>query len=54
MTVGDFPLPHEFLARAATRIINEVRGTNRIIYGITSKTPTNEWELFSAVKNSMD
>jgi GMP synthase PP-ATPase subunit len=38
-------LPHESPGRAATRIINEVRGTHRIVYDITSKPPgTIEWE----------
>jgi GMP synthase (glutamine-hydrolysing) len=37
MIADYFPFPHEFLGRAATRIINEVRGINRVIYDITSK-----------------
>jgi GMP synthase (glutamine-hydrolysing) len=45
MTADYFPFPHEILGRAATRIINEVRGINRIAYDITSKPPgTIEWE----------
>ncbi|MGA8548795.1 MAG: glutamine-hydrolyzing GMP synthase [Stellaceae bacterium] len=45
MTADTFPFPHEFLGRAATRIINEVRGINRVVYDITSKPPgTIEWE----------
>src|SRR5207248_3287836 len=40
-----YPFPHEILGRAATRIINEVRGINRVVYDITSKPPgTIEWE----------
>jgi GMP synthase (glutamine-hydrolysing) len=35
MTADSCPFVHEFLARAATRIINEVKGTN----GVTSKPP---------------
>jgi hypothetical protein len=39
------PVPHDLLGRVATRIINEVRGINRVTYDITSKPPgTIEWE----------
>jgi GMP synthase (glutamine-hydrolysing) len=45
MTADFFQFPHEVLARAATRIINEVNGINRVVYDITSKPPgTIEWE----------
>jgi GMP synthase (glutamine-hydrolysing) len=45
MTADSFPFDHAFLARAATRIINEVRGINRVVYDVTSKPPgTIEWE----------
>jgi GMP synthase (glutamine-hydrolysing) len=45
MTADYFPFSHEILGRAATRIINEVRGINRVVYDITSKPPgTIEWE----------
>ena len=44
-TVGVNPFPHEFLSRAGTRIINEMRGINRVVYDVTSKPPgTIEWE----------
>ncbi len=45
MTADYFPFPHDFLGRTATRIINEVRGINRVTYDITGKPPgTIEWE----------
>ncbi|WP_366654650.1 glutamine-hydrolyzing GMP synthase [Fodinicurvata sp. EGI_FJ10296] len=45
MTADYYPFPHDFLGRVANRIINEVRGINRVTYDITSKPPgTIEWE----------
>lgn len=45
MTAESYPFEHAFLARVATRIINEVRGVNRVTYDVTSKPPgTIEWE----------
>jgi len=45
MTADSYPFEHAFLARLATRIINEVRGVNRVVYDVTSKPPgTIEWE----------
>jgi len=45
MTADYFPFSHDFLGRAANRIINEVQGVNRVVYDITSKPPgTIEWE----------
>jgi GMP synthase (glutamine-hydrolysing) len=45
MTADFYPFDMNFLGRAATRIINEVRGINRVVYDVTSKPPgTIEWE----------
>ena len=45
MTADYYPYDHTFLGRVATRIINEVKGVNRVVYDITSKPPgTIEWE----------
>lgn len=45
MTADYFPYDHAFLGRVAGRIINEVRGINRVVYDVTSKPPgTIEWE----------
>ncbi|WP_372894043.1 glutamine-hydrolyzing GMP synthase [Rhodosalinus sp.] len=45
MTADVYPFSHDFLTETATRIINEVRGINRVTYDITSKPPgTIEWE----------
>jgi GMP synthase (glutamine-hydrolysing) len=45
MTADVYPFTHDFLGETATRIINEVRGINRVTYDITSKPPgTIEWE----------
>ena len=45
MTAQWAPLPHELLAKVSNRIINEVRGINRVVYDISSKPPaTIEWE----------
>lgn len=45
MTADWAPLPHDFLGRVSSRIINEVRGINRVVYDISSKPPsTIEWE----------
>jgi GMP synthase (glutamine-hydrolysing) len=45
MTADFYHFDMEFLGRAATRIINEVRGINRVVYDVTSKPPgTIEWE----------
>lgn len=45
MTADCYPIPHDILSRISSRIINEVRGINRVVYDITSKPPgTIEWE----------
>ena len=45
MTAGWYPLPYEDMARISGRIINEVKGVNRVVYDISSKPPaTIEWE----------
>jgi GMP synthase (glutamine-hydrolysing) len=45
MTADYYPFEQSFLARVSTRIVNEVRGINRVVYDITSKPPgTIEWE----------
>ncbi|GAB3442980.1 glutamine-hydrolyzing GMP synthase [Insolitispirillum peregrinum] len=45
MTADYYHFDHQFLSRLSSRIINEVRGVNRVVYDITSKPPgTIEWE----------
>ena len=45
MTADWYPFPHDVLGRISNRIINEVRGVNRVCYDISSKPPaTIEWE----------
>jgi GMP synthase (glutamine-hydrolysing) len=45
MTADWFPFPHDVLGRISNRIINQVRGVNRVTYDVSSKPPaTIEWE----------
>ncbi|MGZ5499153.1 MAG: glutamine-hydrolyzing GMP synthase, partial [Candidatus Aminicenantales bacterium] len=45
MTANWYPAPAKLLARMSTRIVNEVRGVNRVVYDVTTKPPgTIEWE----------
>ena len=45
MTAHWAELPHSLLAKVSNRIINEVRGFNRVVYDISGKPPaTIEWE----------
>jgi GMP synthase (glutamine-hydrolysing) len=45
MTADFYPFDMEFLGRVSNRIVNEVKGINRVVYDVTSKPPgTIEWE----------
>lgn len=45
MTADWYPLPYDFLGKVSNRIINEVKGINRVVYDVSSKPPaTIEWE----------
>ena len=45
LTADFYPFDMKFLGHVATRIVNEVKGVNRVVYDVTSKPPgTIEWE----------
>jgi GMP synthase (glutamine-hydrolysing) len=45
MTADWYPMPYKLLGKVSNRIINEVRGINRVVYDVSSKPPaTTEWE----------
>ena len=45
MTANWYPLPYDFITKVSNRIINEVKGINRVVYDVSSKPPaTIEWE----------
>ena len=45
MTADWFPLPHDFLTHVSNKMINEIKGINRVVYDVSSKPPaTIEWE----------
>jgi GMP synthase (glutamine-hydrolysing) len=45
MTANFYPFNMKFIGHVATRIVNEVKGVNRVVYDVTSEPPgTIEWE----------
>lgn len=45
MTADWYPMPYDVLKKISSRIINEVRGVNRVVYDVSSKPPASGYSL---------